>query len=260
MEERVELIILGSGTGSPNPERSPSSILLRTEGALLLFDFGPGTMNRLLQEGFTPDRIDAILLSHFHMDHTLDLWAYYFAARDGSFTRPDPAVLIASPMFTDLHLAITRAYGKHAEPPPELDRLIPANPGPIDLAQGGSNLAGLRIIAGPVAHKPESLAFRIEVEDRSLVYSGDTDYSPELVSLARGVDWLILEATRPDHQKLKGHLTPTLAGQMAREAGAGNLILTHLSPHHGDIDPAPSARKEFPGRVIAALDGMRIVI
>jgi ribonuclease BN (tRNA processing enzyme) len=92
---------------------------------------------------------------------------------------------------------------------------------------------------------------------RSLVYSGDTDFSENLTLLAKGADLFICESALPDGQKVAGHLTPSEAGKMAARAGVGTLVLTHLYPECEGVDLVGQSRKHFDGRVVVAQDLMR---
>lgn len=256
----MELLILGSGTGDANPRRAACSALLQVNGSNLLFDFGPAIRHRMLEEGLEPTVIDAIFLTHFHVDHTLDLWTYLFAAIYAESWRPEPVILIAEQSFERLHGALIQAYGKQLAADKTIMKKILLNrTGPLPSFEP-EGLPEITVTAGPTLHKPESLAFKIETDSRSFVYSGDTGWSEELIRLARGVDCLVLEATRPDDRPKDNHLTPSQAGKLATQAGVGTLILTHLSPKHGSTDPAASAAQEFSGRVLTAEDGLRITV
>jgi ribonuclease BN (tRNA processing enzyme) len=118
---------------------------------------------------------------------------------------------------------------------------------------------GLHLISRPVAHTPVSLGFRLTLPSgKTLVFSGDTDYCNGLVELAAGAEWLVLECSFPEGQKKEGHLTPSLAGRVAREAGAGTLILTHFYPECVGQDLNGPCSREFGGPVILAEDLMAI--
>jgi ribonuclease BN (tRNA processing enzyme) len=94
----------------------------------------------------------------------------------------------------------------------------------------------------------------------AVVYSGDTDYSENLVELARDADLLICEAARPDEHPVAGHLTPSMAGRMATEAGARQLMLTHFYPDCEGVDLAAQCRRTYTGPVILAQDLMRLEV
>ena len=93
-----------------------------------------------------------------------------------------------------------------------------------------------------------------------MVYSGDTDYCDNIVKLGREADVLILECSFPDERKTEGHLTPSLAGKIAREASCKKLLLTHFYPVFQGHDILAECRKEFSGEIILAEDGMKITV
>ena len=252
----MKLTVLGSGTGTPNPLRAASSILLDFSGYYLVLDFGPAALSRLTALGLDHRSVDGIFISHFHLDHTLDLWAFLFTATYQEFNRLRPVQIFAPQGFEELHQAMKKAYGAEVDPSPDTVRTLLFDTSRPTGSLESPYLPGIGVSTTPVAHRPESLAFRLDTEGLSLVYSGDTGWSDGLAELAQGADWLILEATRPDNDPVEGHLTPSQAGRLAQRAGVKRLLLTHLSLKHGRADPALVARREFDGHVIAASDGL----
>ena len=108
---------------------------------------------------------------------------------------------------------------------------------------------------------PESVAFRIATASGcAVVYSGDTDYSERLVALARQVGLLICEAAVPDDQKIPGHLTPSLAGEMAAQADVQRLMLTHFYPACDQTDIAAQCRRTYNGPLLLAEDLMTVIV
>ena len=91
-----------------------------------------------------------------------------------------------------------------------------------------------------------------------MVYSGDTDVCENLVTLARDADVLICESALPDELKVPGHLTPSLAGQIASQAGVRKLVLTHFYPECNAVDVAEQCRKTYPGPLVLAEDLLEI--
>jgi ribonuclease BN (tRNA processing enzyme) len=89
-----------------------------------------------------------------------------------------------------------------------------------------------------------------------VAYSGDTDFCENAVGLARDADLLICEAAFPDAMKVKGHLTPSLAGRIAMEAGVKRLLLTHFYPECESIDVEAQCRRTYDGPLILASDLM----
>ncbi|MFZ1201463.1 MAG: MBL fold metallo-hydrolase, partial [Desulfobacterales bacterium] len=110
----------------------------------------------------------------------------------------------------------------------------------------------------PVDHNPESLAYRItDARGRAVVYTGDSDVCENLVAIARNADLFICESSLPDAQKVDGHLTPSLAGEMATRATVGRLVLTHFYPECDEADIEKECRKTFSGPLVLARDLMR---
>jgi ribonuclease BN (tRNA processing enzyme) len=112
----------------------------------------------------------------------------------------------------------------------------------------------------PMAHAERSIGFRVEAEGRSLVYSGDTDGCPNIVRLGQEADLLILECSFPGERKKEGHLTPALAGRIAREAKPKKLLLTHFYPVFQGHDIRRECGVEYSGPILLATDGMKVEV
>jgi ribonuclease BN (tRNA processing enzyme) len=246
--------ILGSGTCVPRLERSASAILVEEGDTKILLDLGPGTLRRLLEYGLTIFDIDHIFLSHFHPDHTAELVPFLFATKypDGSRRRRQLRVA-AGEGLKKFYKGLRAAYGDWIVLPAEQLAILE-----LDTRTGETlHLNDIKVVARPVNHRPESLAFRFEDRDgRSVVCSGDTDESDSLVALARDADLFICEAALPDERKAPGHLTPSLAGRLAHRARAKRLVLTHLYPECDGVDLAGQAARTYAGPVTVAEDLM----
>ena len=222
-------------------------------GKLVLLDLGAGTLRSMLQWGLNFNQIDLLALSHRHPDHVGDLVPFLFATRYAlGYTRREPFWLVAAQGFKEFLGRLGAAFGAWLEPPEGLMQLRELSP------EGEDELRweGLTIKSAPTNHIEGSLAFRLEAESRSLVYSGDTDVSDSLVALAQGADLLILGGgSFPS--KVPGHLTPTEAGRLAARAGVGRLLLTHFYPPCDAVDVVALAAQEFSGEILRAEDGLK---
>jgi len=251
----MELIIIGSGTGVPSLRRGAPALAVRTAGRLLLLDLGSGTLRSLLRYGLNFSDIDLLALTHLHPDHVGDLIPLFFATRYAlGYTRRQSFTLLAARGFGVFHGKLQEAFGQWVEPPVGLMEVRELSPdGPDEV-----RWEGLVVRSAPTNHTAGSLAYRVEAQGRSLVYSGDTDLSPSLVELAKEADLLVLEAANPF--KVEGHLTPAEAGRLARQAGARRLLLTHFYPPCDEVDVAALAAVEFQGEVLRAEDGLRLTV
>jgi ribonuclease BN (tRNA processing enzyme) len=247
--------ILGSGTCVPSLERSACSVLIQSGEERLLLDAGPGTMRRLLQAGVTIFELTGIFFSHFHPDHSGELVPLLFSTKypDGCL-RKQPLHLVGGTGFFSFFKKLQAAYGEWIELAPSLLDMREVRVDGPDRFRLGTCV----VQTAPTAHRPESVAYRLtDAVGKSVVYSGDTDFSEELIALARGADLLICESALPDELKVAGHLTPSEAGEMAARAGVGMLVLTHLYPECEQADLVGQCRRTFNGRVVVAKDLMR---
>lgn len=249
------ITILGSGTCVPSLERSSCSVLVEVSGQTLLFDIGAGTMRRLLEAGKSIDSITHLFVSHHHPDHTGELASFLFALKYPELKRKKrPLTLIAGRGFTSFYNRLYQVYGEWIDPGPDMLRIIELDTmGPDRLESEGFSISSV-----PVEHREESLAYRIDIHEKSIIYSGDTDYCESLTKLAASGDVLICECSTPDHLKMENHMTPSLAGKTASVAGVKKLILTHFYPECDKSDIAKECRKTYDGDLALAQDLMRI--
>lgn len=248
--------ILGSGTCVPSLERSACSALVEAGGEHILFDSGPGTMLRLLQAGHRIYDLAFVCYSHFHPDHTGELVPLLFANKyTGGSLRRRALTIVAGRGFVPFFDGLRRVYGRWVELDKPLLRIEELDNRGFDERDFGA----FRIRSAPVEHNPESLAYRVTGSDgRSVVYSGDTDYSENLVRLAENADVLVCESALPDGEKVDGHLTPSLAGEIAARAGVRRLILTHFYPECDAADIEAQCRKTYGGSLFLATDLLRV--
>jgi ribonuclease BN (tRNA processing enzyme) len=251
----LSVVVLGSGTCVPSLRRSACAVYMATGGARLLFDMGPGTMRRLLEAGTEISDITHIFLSHFHPDHTGELVPFLFGNKYPDLRRRSPLTLAGGRGLADFFAGLTRVYGKWIELPPDLFRILEFDTSGPD----GCRFEGFRVDTAPTVHNPESVAFRVTGSNgRSAVYSGDTDFSEALIRLARNADLLICEAALPDPMKVEKHLTPSLAGEIARRAAVKRLMLTHFYPPCDTADIRGQCRKAYDGPILIAEDLMAV--
>lgn len=253
----MKITILGSGTGWPRLERGAPGYLLQIERENILLDFGPGTIGRLLKVGITINDLDVICLSHFHPDHITDLIPFLFATRYAlGYTRRRAFKLLAGEGFRTFYETLKGAFGSWVEPPAglmEIQELSTRYPSAFLLPP-------FEVRTAPMQHNPESIAFRFDYQGKSFVYSGDTDFTPQLIELAQEADLLIIECSAPEGEKIPGHLTPTLAGRIAGEARVRRLVLSHLYPPCDASDIISPCQRFFAGEIILAKDFLTLEI
>ena len=165
--------------------------------------------------------------------------------------------IVAGAGFEDFFTGLKTVYGQWIELDPGLVEIIQMNTGSADLLR----LKDFDVQSAPVEHNPESIAYRVTGPGgHSVVYSGDTDTSENLIALSKDADLLICESALPDDFRVKGHLTPSLAGDIATRAGVKKLVLTHFYPECDQADIEQECRKTYDGPLVLAEDLMEIEI
>ncbi len=243
----LELTILGSAGSHPGVGRACSGYLVRSGGTAVLLDAGNGSTANL-QRSVAYRDLDAVVISHRHVDHCIDLIGAYYALRfDPSLARRIPLYaaaevheLLTGLLSRDTALAFDEVF-EHLE------------------VSAGDHLEidALTLRFAASVHTAPTVSTRIEIGGRSLVYSGDSAGGPELVELARGTDLLLCEATwagDPADYPPGMHLTGTGAGEIAREAGVGRLVLTHVAGGTDRAQVLAEARAAFTGPTELAED------
>ncbi len=250
----MELIILGSGTGVPSLTRGAPAALIKADDTSVLLDSGSGTLGKMLQTGVTYKDLDAILYSHIHPDHVADLVPLIFACKYKEDPREKDLFILGGKGFRDYFEGLRWVYGGWVEPETFHIHIK-------EVSADNMELGDFQVTTLPLEHTPESVGYRLESpQGRTLVFSGDTDYCRNIVKLAKGADLLLLEASFPEGKKVKGHLTPSLAGRIAHEAGCKRLILTHFYPPCDHSDIKGDCQRTYQGEVLLAEDMMRIEV
>jgi ribonuclease BN (tRNA processing enzyme) len=229
----VKLTVLGSNASSPSRTNPASGYLVEIEGKTILMDAGPGVFMTLAQM-MDPGLLDAVVLSHTHVDHCADVLALFaYMAYGPSGPIPIP---VYAPEGTRDHLAAFARAGKDHVFHQVLD-FREQEPGD-EIWIGDASLTFGRAI-----HPVPALVTRFDVGSASLVYSGDTGPGGDLANLANNASLLLVEASL---QGLRGpktfvhHLTAVDAGELAAWAGVEQLVLTHIPAR---LDPSLSVEQ-----------------
>lgn len=244
----MQLTVLGSAGSHTGPGRACSGYLLQHADTTLLVECGNGSTAELQRHvGFAD--IDAVLISHRHVDHCIDLIGMFYALRfhDAGPRRidlyaPEGVVETLTGLLSDdSRMEFGAVFRSHV----------------VD-AGDTLSIGDVEVELFRSVHPPPTVSMRFAAGGRVLAYSADSAGGPELVAAARGSDLFLCEATwqgDADQWPEGIHLTARGAGQIATEADVGRLLLTHVI---GSADLAVSlaqARETFAGDVELAADG-----
>ena len=252
----MNLVVLGSGTSVPHPLRSSSAYWLETQRGSLLLDFGPEAAHRMAQEKLNWPELDAIWISHFHLDHFGGLAPFLFGARWAQKMRARQKPL--------------RIYGPHglrhlvdkindANDYKLFEQVFPTQMIEVEPHQDFEIFPGLAAATFSTPHTQESLAIRlIEGGDKSFVYSSDTGFSDDFIHFARDVSVLVLDCSFRRNKPIDTHLELAEAMRVARECHPETLMLTHLYPEWDMKNIVAEAEKLWQGTIIESVDGLRL--
>lgn len=281
--KKTRLILLGTG-GGPRPRKAAAatSQVIVCNGSAYVVDCGDGVARQLASSGVPLVSLRHIFITHQHSDHNADYgnlmllsWAVGLQSRVDTWGPPPISQM--TKLFLEMNAfdINTRISDEGRQP---LAPLVH----PHELTGGGVVLQddNVKVTAALVDHPPieKAFAYRFDARDRSIVISGDTAPSKNLVALARGADVLVHEAlwppavdrivaTVPNAATLKKHILDSHTsaedcGRIAEEAGVKTLVLSHLVPPD---DPAvteqmwiDAAKRHFGGRIVVGKDLMEI--
>ena len=254
----MELTILGGSAAGPNPGQGCSGYLVESPTTRVVVDLGPGTFPELRRH-VDYRRLDGVVLSHGHLDHFLDILALRFA-------------LAYNPVAADRRLPLWLPPGGLEL----LDRLAQAVTSEPDTEEFLSvfeadqyhpdallTIGELQLRFHPTVHYIPCWAVRISNGvDGDLFYTADTGPAANLAAAASGSQVIVAEGTERDNSQepyeSRGHMPPGEAGALARDAGAGVLVLSHLWIEDDPFRAVREASRVFGGTVELATPGLRV--
>src|SRR6266480_7104023 len=259
----MRLTVLGKSPSWQDAGGACSGYLIEEGPASVVVDCGNGVFSKLRRfRDYT--RVDAVVISHLHADHFLDLVPFAYALTYAPRQQPVPVDrwpgtdqparprLIAPHGAVDTFRRVVGAWGSE-------DLIENA----FEIEEYGADvhpsIGPLRFTFKSVPHFTETFAIRVESSDGNgaLAFGADSRPSVDLVELAAHADLLLVEATlpRPERSGQRGHLTPREAGEHGKAAAAGRLVLTHISDELDVLWARAEAEDAFGGPVEIAREG-----
>jgi ribonuclease BN (tRNA processing enzyme) len=246
----VELTVLGASGTWPNAGSATAGYLVQHDGFNLWMDAGTGTLANLQRHIPLPE-IDAILISHEHPDHFVDLYPCFYAWYYGELGTPGLPVYVptdftqklAQLVSVDGQVVMRTAFSFREVAPGE-----------------GFEIGPFRVETELMAHLGlPALGFRLETDGVVLAYTGDTGPTHRVEDLARNADLFLSEATWQDRDDLMPfHMSSRQAAIHARGAGVNKLVLTHIWPTFNRQVSVEQAAEVYDGPIEAAVEGMRL--
>lgn len=245
----MRVTVVGCSGSVPGPGSAASCYLVEADGYRVLLDLGNGALGSLQRYCGFGD-VDAVLISHLHPDHCMDLLPMY-VARTYDPAGDYPKMPVHAPVGAGAHLA--RAYGRADAP--GLTGCFDF----VDWTPGSHAIGPLTVTVAQMAHPVPTFGMRLEHGGHVVAYSGDTGPTQALVDLAQDADLALFESSfeegRDDKAPRNLHLTAREAGEHAERARVRHLVLTHLPPWNNPSTSLAAARAVFTGPLDLASPG-----
>jgi ribonuclease BN (tRNA processing enzyme) len=259
----MRVTVLGKSPSWQDAGGACSGYLVQDDGTTVLIDCGNGVFAKLRERIDYVD-VDAVVISHLHADHFLDLVPFSYALTYAPRQQPVPVPpwpgtdrparprLIAPPGARETFRRVVGAWGN--------EDLIESAFELQEYEESSKPQVGpLRFAFRSVPHFTETFAIRVASKNGGgkLAYGADSSPSENLCRFVKGADLLVIEATlpRPERTGVRGHLTPAEAGEHAKQAGVKRVVITHISDELDSTWARTEASKAFGGPVQVAREG-----
>lgn len=254
----MKLTVLGSGTSVLHPKRSSSGFWIDTSGGSVLLDCSASAPLRMAQEGLDWSNLDAIWISHFHLDHCGGLAPFLFGTKYSPQTqdRRKPLRIFGPAGLRRLieRLDAVNEYGLLKQP-------FPVETVEVETLDRFRIADGVEAAALKTPHTEESMAIHLRDGAAALVYSADTGPSQPLAAFASQTDLFVLECSFVANKPVEKHIELAEAIYMIRKAKPKRAMLTHLYPEWDEVNFVEELKRYEPMcEVIEAVDGLRLNI
>ena len=277
MAKKISVTMLGTGSPRPNLERYPTSQLMVIDNLPILVDCGDGATTQLLKLGYENQQIKHLFITHLHADHCLGYGQFLI----GGWTAGRRELTIVGPVGTKrFHQKCVEMFEDDIKYRMSLGRPATGILEDVTIIEVDDNTDEIKtdlpakITTERMVHYVPTYAYRFEIDDKVVVFSGDTAPHKGIVDISKNADLLVIASAvakteiysaDPNFKHIwenlqKEHCTPAQAAQVATDAGAKQIVLTHFLP---GVDPKQvyeEAKVNFTGEVIVCEDLTKVEI
>lgn len=251
----MKLTILGSGTFFVTKDVSASAFVLDTGKKKILVDCGPGTLMRLSQAGFEVTDLDYAFITHFHPDHTSDLFPLFMNFRLTDVFEPgtlDKYPVFCGPVGLDKFMMdyshLTQLHGYENWDKIEIVEYKEVN------EFDGFVVKAYEVVHPPFGFQGNAYALRFEVDGKAVAFSGDCAKCDGVEKACQDADLFVCDCSMPKGDRNNVHMTSDEIGEISRDGKVKKLILDHFYPSFADFDLAGEVKEVYKGEVIKAKD------
>lgn len=255
----MKITFLGTNGWYSSPTGDTPCILIDANDRYIVLDAGNGIYK--LGEFIKEDKPVSLLLSHFHIDHTSGL--HTLAKLN---FRQGIDVYVGPGRIKDFAALVNPPFTIGYEKKPENIKDLPTEIRLHELPEGQAMNIPYKVETQSLFHAYGDIGFKIILEGKTIVYTGDCGFNDQVKKLAKDAHLLICECSnkKTEEPDIWGHLDPVHAGALAKESGVRQLIMTHFGANfYTTLEDRKWAEREakkiFPS-AIAAIDGMEFII
>lgn len=240
---------IGTGNALPDATRGPTSQLIRYGEASIVVDLGSGALQKIARAGVHVHDLDALVLTHAHIDHIADMLPLLFALSVLKIQRERPLDIYTSEKTLGYVRGVQAVFGAWLQASEGNVRWHVIAP------QQAHVVAGITMHTGTVQHTESSVALRFDAPDgRKLAIPGDTAPHAPLHDFVRGVNALVIECGNPSGVENDVHLSPQSLAELLQDAQPAKAIVTHTPLELSDDEIHAAVKPAFRGSLIIPAD------
>jgi len=257
----MKITILGAGTFFVSAKKSGPSYLLEADGKKILIDCGPGTLLRLSELSLKPEDLDYIFISHFHADHTSDLFPLQMSFRINDFyakgKKSKTPIIFGPEGIDEFTKKLSYIY--------ELPAFDNYSKIKYKKYQESIQLGNLSVKTFKVNHvsfnvTAKAYALRFETDGKVVAFSGDSNKCKGLKDVCKKADLFICDTSYSKGNGNMAHLDSFEVGEIAQRSNVKKLVLTHIYPRAESADLEAEVREKYFGEIIKGEDFMEFEI